>query len=148
SMQASAQGSIRDYYRQMWYAPAIAVLGLAFAALSGDHAFMVGLPFVMLWVASPLIAWYVSQSAETEDRLFVADDVASEFTKIARRTWRYYETFVTPEHNHLPPDNYQEVPEPIVANRTSPTNIGVYLLSTISARQFGWISFANTIDRL
>jgi cyclic beta-1,2-glucan synthetase len=148
SMQSSAQGSVFEYYKQMWYAPVIAVLCLAFAALPGDNAFLIGLPFVLLWIASPAIARSVSQSAETEDRLFVAKHVASEFTKIARRTWLYYDSFVTPEHNHLPPDNYQEVPEPVVANRTSPTNIGVYLLSVISARQFGWISFANTIDRL
>ncbi len=55
---------------------------------------------------------------------------------------------MTPQENHLPPDNFQETPEPIVASRTSPTNIGVYLLSVISARQFGWISFADTLERI
>ncbi|KEQ07471.1 GH36-type glycosyl hydrolase domain-containing protein [Pseudorhizobium pelagicum] len=148
SIQSSAQGSAIDYYRQMWHAPAIAIFSLIFAAIPGDNAFLVGVPFALLWIASPLVAWYVSQSAETEDRLFVPDDVAVELRKISRRTWRYFDTFVTPEDNHLPPDNFQEQPEPVVARRTSPTNIGVYLLSTVSARQFGWISFADTIERL
>ncbi len=148
SVQSSAQGSITDYYRTMWHAPVIALLGLLFAALPGDNAFLVGIPFAVLWVLSPVVAWYVSQSAETEDRLFVADHVSDELRKIARRTWRYYEEFVTPEQNHLPPDNFQETPQPLVAERTSPTNIGVYLLSVISARHFGWISFADTIDRM
>jgi cyclic beta-1,2-glucan synthetase len=148
SIQSSAQGSPTGYYRAMWHAPAIAVLSIILSALPGDNAFLVGIPFAVLWILSPLVAWYVSQSAETEDRLFVPEPVSVELRKIARRTWRYFETFVTLEQNYLPPDNFQERPEPIVAKRTSPTNIGVYLLSTISARNFGWISFTDTIERI
>ena len=148
SIQSSAQGSPQDYYRAMWHAPTIAVLSIILSALPGDNAFLVGIPFAVLWIFSPLVAWYVSQSAETEDRLFVPDTVSVELRKIARRTWRYFETFVTLEQNYLPPDNFQERPDPIIAKRTSPTNIGVYLLSTISARHFGWISFTDTIERL
>ena len=148
SVQSGAQGTIGGYYRKMWHAPALAFFSLAVAALSGDSAFLVGLPFVMLWAVSPAIAWYVSQSAETEDRLFVPDDVARDLRLIGRRTWRYFDTFVTPEQNYLPPDNVQETPVFTVATRTSPTNIGVYLLSVISARRFGWISFQETIERL
>ncbi|MBW9087281.1 protein ndvB [Rhizobium wenxiniae] len=148
SIQSNAQGSPTDYYRAMWHAPAIAVLSILLAAIPGDNAFLVGIPFAILWIFSPLVAWYVSQSAETEDKLFVPENVSVELRKIARRTWRYFEMFVTPEHSYLPPDNYQEKPNPSVAKRTSPTNIGVYLLSTISARHFGWISFAETVERL
>lgn len=148
SIQSSAQGSPQDYYRSMWHAPVAAVLGLMLAALPDDNAFLVGLPFVLLWVFSPVVAWYVSQSAETEDRLFVPESVSVELRKISRRTWRYYEAFVTEDQHFLPPDNFQEKPEPIVAKRTSPTNIGVYILSTVSARHFGWISFQETLDRL
>ncbi len=148
SIQSSAQGSPADYYRQMWHAPVLAVFSLIFASIPGDNAFLVGLPFALLWILSPLVAWYVSQSAETEDRLFVPDEVATELRTISRRTWRYFDAFVTADDNHLPPDNFQEQPEPLLARRTSPTNIGVYLLSTVSARQFGWISFTDTIERL
>ncbi|MCO5734526.1 glucoamylase family protein [Rhizobium sp. SSA_523] len=148
SIQSSAQGMPQDYYRSMWHAPVAAVLGLMLASLPDDNAFLVGLPFVLLWVLSPVVAWYVSQSAETEDRLFVPESVSVELRKISRRTWRYYEAFVTEDQHFLPPDNFQERPEPIVAKRTSPTNIGVYLLSTVSARHFGWISFQETLDRL
>ena len=57
---------------------------------------------------------------------------------IARRTWRYFETFVTSSDNMLPPDNFQEDPSPLLARRTSPTNLGLYLLSSASAHDFGW----------
>jgi cyclic beta-1,2-glucan synthetase len=148
SVQSSAQGSILDYYKAMWQAVAVSLAALLLAALSGPASFLVGLPFVFLWVVSPAVAWYVSQTAETEDRLVVSEDVSTELRKIARRTWRYFETFVNAEQNFLPPDNFQETPHPVLAKRTSPTNIGVYLLSVLSARQFGWISFAETIDRI
>ena len=148
SVQSGAQGTILDYYRKMWQAPVAAIAGLAFAALPGDNAFLVGIPFAILWALSPAVAWYVSQSAETEDRLEVSEEVTAELRKVARRTWRYFETFVTAEQNYLPPDNFQERPNPVVAARTSPTNIGVYLLSVISGRHFGWYSFEQTIQRL
>ena len=66
----------------------------------------------------------------------------------ARRTWRFFETFVTPDDNMLPPDNFQEDPTSRIAHRTSPTNIGLYLLSVVCARDFGWIGAAQTIERL
>ncbi len=148
SVQSSAQGSILDYYKSMWQGPVIALLGLVAAAMPGHESFLVALPFVFLWIVSPAVAWYVSQTAETEDRLVVSEEVSTELRKIARRTWRYFETFVNAGQNYLPPDNFQEIPHPVLAERTSPTNIGVYLLSIISARQFGWISFAETIERI
>ncbi|MBB3661037.1 cyclic beta-1,2-glucan synthetase [Rhizobium sp. BK650] len=148
SVGADKQGTILCYYRAMWHAPVLAILSVTFAALSDGGAFQVGIPFALLWICSPAVAWYVSQSAETEDRLDVPEAVSSELRKIARRTWRYFETFTTAEQNYLPPDNVQETPHVVVATRTSPTNIGVYLLSVISGRQFGWFSFEETIERL
>ena len=67
---------------------------------------------------------------------------------IARRTWRFFETFVGPEDHGLPPDNFQDDPEPVVAHRTSPTNIGMYLLATVTARDFGWIGTLEMVERL
>src|SRR5208283_4042366 len=66
----------------------------------------------------------------------------------ARRTWRFFEKFVTAEDNMLPPDNFQEDPTPVLAHRTSPTNLGLYLLSVITAHDFGWIGTHETIGRL
>ena len=67
---------------------------------------------------------------------------------IARRTWRFFETFVGPDDHGLPPDNFQDDPQPVVAHRTSPTNIGLYLLSTVAARDFGWIGTLEMVERL
>ena len=76
-----------------------------------------------------------------------ADD-ARTLRLTARRTWRFFETFVGPEDHALPPDNFQEEPTPVVAHRTSPTNLGLYLLSTIAAHDFGWLGTVAAIERL
>ncbi len=147
-VQSSASGSIWDYYRSMWIVPVLSALSLALAAISDTGLPFIGIPFAVVWALSPVIAWFVSQSAETEDQLVVPENVVEELRKIARRTWLYFEQFVTAEQHFLPPDNFQEIPHPILAERTSPTNIGVYLLSVMSARDFGWIGFEETIRRL
>jgi cyclic beta-1,2-glucan synthetase len=67
---------------------------------------------------------------------------------IARDTWRLFERCVVAEDNYLPPDNLQTTPHDIVAHRTSPTNMGLYLLSVVCARQFGWIGTQEVIQRL
>ena len=55
--------------------------------------------------------------------------------------------FVGAEDNWLPPDNFQEDPKPFVAHRTSPTNIGMLLLSTVSAHDFGYVGLAEFVQR-
>src|SRR4029078_9006626 len=67
---------------------------------------------------------------------------------VARRTWRFFETFVGPEDHALPPDNFQEDPAPVIAHRTSPTNMGLYLLSTVAAHDFGWVGTVTAVERL
>jgi cyclic beta-1,2-glucan synthetase len=78
----------------------------------------------------------------------LAEADARSLRLIARRTWRFFEAFVTPADNMLPPDNFQEIPEPVAAHRTSPTNIGLYLLSVACAHDFGWIGILEAVERL
>ncbi len=67
---------------------------------------------------------------------------------IARRTWGFFDAFVTADDHMLPPDNFQEDPRPVLAHRTSPTNIGLYLLSVSVAHDFGWLGALDTVERL
>lgn len=146
--QKNGANTPASYYGMMWGALPVAALGLVLPVLADSTGAFVAFIFVVLWAFSPAFAWFVSLSAVTEDRLHVPASDARKLRNVARRTWLYFETFVGPEHNWLPPDNFQETPEPVVAPRTSPTNIGVYMLSVISARDFGWISLAQAIERL
>ncbi len=103
---------------------------------------------MILWIASPAIAVWISLSPPVAGHLAVAEVDARALRLIARRTWRYFETFVTADDHMLPPDNFQEDPQPVLAHRTSPTNMGLYLLSAVSARDFGWTGTIETVDRL
>jgi len=90
------------------------------------------------------------QASRIKERVELApgDEALADLRLVARRTWEFFVAFVTVADRHLPPDNYQESPKPLVAHRTSPTNIGLYLLSVVSARDFGWIGVAEACDRL
>ena len=68
--------------------------------------------------------------------------------KVARRTWRYFADFVGPDTAWLPPDNYQVSHQNQLAMRTSPTNIGMYMLSALAANDFGYQTLDQTIERL
>ncbi|MGO4838051.1 hypothetical protein AB4144_37975, partial [Rhizobiaceae sp. 2RAB30] len=146
--QKNGANTLGSYYRLMSGSPLIALIGLAVPVVADSTGAFVAFIFAVFWAGAPAFAWFISRSAETEDRLHVSRNDRDMLRGIARRTWLYFETFVTEEQHWLPPDNFQETPYPVVAARTSPTNIGVYLLSIISARDFGWISLANTIERL
>src|SRR5690349_14325544 len=76
----------------------------------------------------------------------VADDHALRMT--ARRTWRFFGTFATDADNMLPTDNFQEDPALVLAHRTSPTNLGLYLLSVATARDFGWLGAVEAAEQL
>ena len=67
----------------------------------------------------------------------------TQFREVARRTWRFFDELVGPADHYLIPDNYQEDRQDVIAHRTSPTNIGLQLLSTLAARDLGYISYAR-----
>ena len=126
-------------------------LGLGLVAvvlLVNPHVWPLALPFAALWLAAPALSWATSQRRPAQARPRLTEDDTRALRLIARRTWRYFETFVTEDSHFLPPDNFQEIPRPIVARRTSPTNIGLYLLSVTAALDMGWIGQAEAITRL
>ena len=105
-------------------------------------------PLALLWLAAPALALWASRPPEPAPHRVLSAADARELRLVARRTWRFFETFVTPADNMLPPDNFQEEPKPVVAHRTSPTNMGLYLLAAVAARDFGWTGATETVERL
>lgn len=144
----STPNTQKYYLMTMWPASLIGLACIILPIFFHNPAVFIALPFGLAWFLSPVIAFVVSRSAATQDSLDVRSSDKGDLRRIARRTWLYYETFANEDNNFLPPDNYQEAPTPTVAQRTSPTNIGVYLLSIIAARDFGWISFTDTIKNI
>jgi cyclic beta-1,2-glucan synthetase len=140
--------NILDTYRRM----AGGLLLSAAAAVSLAHAsrgtWMVGAPFFVVWMAAPAVARFISMPPKTTAKQPISDRDRETLRLIARETWHFFEKFVTPADHALPPDNFQEDPKPIVAHRTSPTNIGLYLLSTAAAHDFGWLGTVDMVERL
>ena len=125
---------------------ALAVAAAIVVAWAAPKSWPVAAPFIILWLLSPAIALWASLPRFVSNSISDADARALRLT--ARRTWRFFETFVTAEDHALPPDNFQEDPKPAVAHRTSPTNMGLYLLSVIAARDFGWLGTHDAVERL
>ena len=151
-MTAAAAGSDRElelagFYRRMAGAVVLAACAAIVVAYAGHGAWLIAAPLVGAWMLSPAVAWWVSQ-APRPDQSSLSDAESESLRLTARRTWHFFETFVTAEDHMLPPDNFQEDPRPVLAHRTSPTNLGLYLLSVLAARDFGWLGITSAVDRL
>ena len=146
--KASHDLDLAGFYRQMAGSVAIATVTAALVLIVKPEASWIAAPFVVLWLVAPYVARRVSlpPPESASEQLSTADMRAVRLT--ARRTWRFFETFVGPDDHGLPPDNYQDDPVPVVAHRTSPTNIGLYLLATVTARDLGWIGTLEMVERL
>ncbi len=102
------------------------------------------------WAVSPFIAFWISLTIK-EKKAAISEEVNNDLSRLARKTWRFFEEFINPEGNYLAPDNYQLDPPNGIAYRTSPTNIGLSLLSVLTARDFGYIgtnTMIETIDHI
>src|SRR3546814_230782 len=104
-------------------------------------------PILWLWLIAPAIAWWISLPLPRELPNLSPDQHAF-LHRLARKTWAFFDTYLGPDDNWLPPDNVQEDPVNTVAHRTSPTNIGLALLATLSARDFGYIPTSAFLDRI
>lgn len=80
-------------------------------------------------------------------RPLISANMRSALIKQAEKMWKYYADNCNEENNFLPPDNIQLSPVYREARRTSPTNIGMYLLSCVCVRELGLISDGELFER-
>ncbi|NLG76575.1 MAG: hypothetical protein GX535_10075 [Xanthomonadaceae bacterium] len=132
-------------FQRPWVAPAVAAL-IAIALIIEHRALIAATPIMLAWLALPLfIRWVDSPPRETVTHLERDDTLY--LRALARRTWAFFDRFVGPEDNWLPPDNHQEHPVERTAQRTSPTNIGMALLANLAAYDFGYILSGEVLER-
>jgi cyclic beta-1,2-glucan synthetase len=139
--------NVRRFFSDMWIGPALAAGLAAVIAAARPGALPAAFPFLALWLVSPAIAYWLSHPVlprvadlGRDDRVFLR--------RVARATWGYFDRFAGGDEQWLPPDNYQEAPDGRIAHRTSPTNLAMGLLSTMSAHDFGFIGTEDLIGRL
>jgi cyclic beta-1,2-glucan synthetase len=153
---AAAQGAraegllgkgIRFFFVAMGASPiaALGLFALTYAARPGTLP--LALPFLVSWAAAPACAYWLSRSTVLRQREVSPEDRRF-LLEVARKTWLYFETLAGPEDHWLPPDNFQEEREPRIAHRTSPTNIGMGLLSTLAAHDLGFLGIESMVERL
>jgi len=146
--KTTAGHSIKDLLKPLANVAIIVVCTGSIVLAFNPAALEVAWPFLLLWLLSPVIAHLLSLPPRQDPTESLFPEDALQLRQVARRTWRFFTTFVTEQENHLPPDNFQEDPEPEIAHRSSPTNFGLYLLSALAAHDYGWMGLIDTVDRL
>ncbi|CAN5287839.1 glucoamylase family protein [soil metagenome] len=146
--QANASTELSAIAAKHWGVPLAAFALLVGLLLAPHSAVVPSLLVCLVWGASPVWTWWVSRPRPAPRDASLPPQDQAYLEGMARDTWRLFERCVGPADNHLPPDNLQVTPHAIVAHRTSPTNIGLYLLAAACARQFGWIGTIDLVTRL
>lgn len=141
-----SRSDLRGFYATMWIAPALALASGVYLTITSAVQLSLAAPILAIWFVAPWIAWRISQPIEVTSPDLTPGQLQF-LRRSARRTWHFFETFVTALENWLPPDNFQELPAPRIASRTSPTNMGLALLASMAARDFGYLSAGGLIRR-
>ncbi|MEO6760592.1 MAG: cyclic beta 1-2 glucan synthetase, partial [Saprospiraceae bacterium] len=143
----SRKENLADPYRTMRVAPLVGFLVLSWLVYYSSYVdLLIVLPYLLAWIASPAIVWWMSLPLPYFKQT-LSNDQQNRLRELARKTWAFFEETVAPGDNWLPPDNLQLFPEPILAHRTSPTNIGLALLANLSAWDFGYLTTDQLLSR-
>ncbi len=135
------------FVRALGPSAVFAVLLLMPGMLGHTDRIGVGLVFALLWLVGPALAWWVSEPTPVQ-HAFLSIKQQRSLRRAARKTWRFFDTFVTARGHHLAPDNFQEDPTGRIAWRTSPTNLGLQLLSYLNAYDLGYVGLADLNERV
>ncbi len=128
-----------------------AVVFLALAVVRTERlrtSWLSTLPVALSWGAAPFFARWLDQEYVPRRVAPLSDDDRRMLRHVARATWAYFDRFVVPEQHFLAPDNFQETPRPVAAERTSPTNIGLQLLADLAAVDFGYLGARSLVERV
>ncbi|MBC7575390.1 MAG: cyclic beta 1-2 glucan synthetase [Herminiimonas sp.] len=138
--------SLADEFGAMWFSPLLAVVVTAGLVVLNPHALPSAVPLLLAWLIAPYVAWRISRPMARPQAAMDAKQTLF-LHRLSRKTWGFFETYVGPEDNWLPPDNVQEQPVAVIARRTSPTNIGLSLLANLAAHDFGYIPAGQLLER-
>lgn len=138
--------SLLASYRNMWIEPFFTVTISVYLLIEDPVRLMVAGPILLLWLITPFATW--STSRPVKKQVSTLSHHQNIFLRrISRKTWSFFERFVSEQDHFLPPDNFQEQPVLMLAHRTSPTNIGLSMLSSLSAYDFGYITGSQLLRR-
>jgi cyclic beta-1,2-glucan synthetase len=146
SSDRNGRAALAGEFRSMWVAPAVGVGAVICLAWFNVRALVSAWPILGLWLVAPALTWWTGRPLVSRAPALTAKQLLF-LRGLSRKTWAFFETFAGEDDHWLPPDNYQEQPGPIVAHRTSPTNMGLALLANLSAYDFGYLSAGGLLER-
>ncbi len=146
--QARASTDLAVLVQRQWPVSLVALLLLVLLLANGSPYPLLSAAVCLCWAASAGWIWWFSKPLRGQQGGKLSQADRDYLATLAHDTWGLFERCIGPEDNYLPPDNLQITPHEMVAHRTSPTNIGLYLLSVTCAEAFGWIRPDQTIDRI
>jgi cyclic beta-1,2-glucan synthetase len=141
------KGKHGDYWHKMKESVLVSILLCVITFMISPRVAYLSFITTIAWIISPYIAWQIGKPKDKRIPM-LSDEQIQRIRKTAVRTWKYFDDLVNEGENWLPPDNYQEDPPVGVAHRTSPTNIGLHLMSVLSARDLGYISTFGAVERI
>jgi cyclic beta-1,2-glucan synthetase len=144
---AGGKASPLRFYRAMWMNVASGVALIALAAWLAPMLLIFALPIGAVWCLAPLLLSWLSRQPSRQAHSLNAGQKQL-LRQTAREIWAFFETFASAKEHWLPPDNYQEIPQPVIAHRTSPTNIGLSLMANLTAWDFGYLPQGEMLQRI
>jgi cyclic beta-1,2-glucan synthetase len=140
------KGTLTTSFVNMLSSPFVALITFALINYYSPLSLIWAAPFIIAWVVAPFVAWAISRPHLVRKSKLNPEQLTY-LRLLSRKTWSFFETLVTADDNWLPPDNLQQYPVPVIAHRTSPTNIGLALLSNMAAVDFGYSTVGQMIVR-
>ena len=126
------------FFLNMWFSIVAGILLLLFSPN------FIGVLIGLFWLAAPAAAYALSLPAKSKSGPDEKD--AAYLKELCSGIWNYFDKFCSAEDNFLPPDNFQEQPPVGLAHRTSPTNIGLALVSSLCAMRLELCSTARALE--
>ncbi|MGI6685622.1 MAG: GH36-type glycosyl hydrolase domain-containing protein [Bacillota bacterium] len=145
--ERNAKNDVQSFFRAMFPSLLYGLFLVGLVLLFRPENLIYALAGCLIWGVAPYLAYHISKVDEEIDQT-LCPEAEEQLREWAKKIWNFYEDFSGAEDNFLPPDNFQENPPNGVAHRTSPTNIGFLLLAVLSARDFGFISTIEMVERL
>ena len=136
-----------SYIKAMSSSVIIGIIVFALSFFKDSMSIFFSSILLCIWVLAPFVAYLISQT-EKNDNESIANDKRENILDVAKRTWNYFDDYMTEENNFLPPDNYQLGRKNIITITTSSTNIGLGLLTIISAYDLKFIEIEECISKL
>lgn len=131
---------LKNYLKEMIISPIVGVLLILKYILYNPNLFVAGVSFMVAWFLAPFISYFISKENNHKVEKIKEKD-KNMLLELARKTWLYFDKYMTKENNYMPPDNYEENRKNKIVKNTSSTNIGLRTFSYNKRKRF---KFHNT----